>query len=258
IIIIIIISNMNFLKLLPLFILFISCNHYFILRDSPETNITEELKNKKVTLIGFCSYRISSSERKVGKVKTTTTRAILDTSYCAKEFFEFGTPIEKQTFKGIRNDVPEKVKQDFILYFWNNTGMEGIRELNPILIEKNKKLFLRDSDSDYYVQGFVNPPMGTTPTLLGFTVGLTTIFPAIATLGTIPAFNQFQYTMKIRVFDKNFKLIKEYNYENKTFWKMASWWKGKPSKEYLDLSHPKEIFSPEIKDFTNEFTRDFK
>jgi hypothetical protein len=250
------------LKILPFLFLFVSCGTSYSYRKPPIANHAKEINEKmKVTLIGFCPYSVSSTSSVSGRVRTTRTTALLVTSYCAKDKFEFGTPIEKQVFTTTRTDVPEQVSKDFVKDYLNETKGSGVNELNPILKEDNKKLLLRKSDSDYYVVGIVQPPFGAKQSPMGMLTSFLTVFPAIGTLGTIPFVNQKLSTTRIRVYDKDFKFLKQYNYEDQAFWTITAWWTLWSSNVehqvvLQKLSHPKGAMGADIKEFTNDFFED--
>lgn len=246
------------IRFLPFLFLFISCKTAYVYQKPPEVSHAKDLQDKKVTLIGFCPYTVSSSSRVSGRVRTTTTTAVLAVNHCVKNKFEFGTPIEQQTYTGTRNDISEQATKDFLKEYLNDTKGAGVNELAPMLKEENKKILLRKSDTDYYVMGITESPFGSKQTPLGFLFSLITIIPSLGTLGTIPTISQSENTIKIKLYDKNFKFLKQYIYDNRTFWTISSWWSENTEPELIPskLSHPKGSFTLAVKEFTNDFYRD--
>lgn len=254
--------KIKLLLLICLLLLTQNCNDKYFIRDY--STKPSSVPSKKIALIGFYPNHITSSTSS-GRQRTDT--AGQNYNKPLKSFFSNGKDIKEFKQSGLRTDLKEEDVKNFFDQYISKVKISGVSEINNLVevkkIEENKFSYkMKKYDADYYVVGYLMPIFAEGNLLLEILGRLSTL-PSLATFGTIPtAFFKMHSETRIEIYDKNFKFVKEFTYEN-TYSIISAWWVTPTIPKDKDTEHtvgsvgstPKSIvFISDIKQANDEVT----
>ncbi len=177
----------------------------------------------------------------------------LDTDKPIERFIEFGKRLRDLEITRVDEKIPEENIKKMVKNFEANVGESGLREVEFLFdFSDPQKLKIKNFSVDYWIVGYHGEPR---PEVREDWKTYLTIFPSIFTLFTFPTFNETDIESNFLVYDKQFNLVKSFNYKNNVV-VMISWLTGIPS-GFKTWNKSGNIYDTAYEPDLKEFSRDF-
>ncbi|HMV44195.1 MAG TPA: hypothetical protein PK079_21930 [Leptospiraceae bacterium] len=172
-----------------------------------------------------------------------------------ERFIDFGKRVKDLEITQMYGTIPEDNVKKMVKGFQANVGESGLNELEFLFdFSDPEKLKIKKFEVDYWIVGWHGEPK---PNVKEDWKTYLTAIPSIFTLFTIPTFNETDIESNFLVYDKDFNLIKSFNYKNEVI-VMISWLAGIPTK-YKVWNKSGNIYEiayePDLKEFSKDLAR---
>jgi len=232
------------------FVALSACTTHYVEGYQPESRSPISLnKTKKIALLGAYSFTTKVTDsRRSGNTITTTYEAGLKYDSAGKKLFTIGTPVEEIPTQGIDGSIPQERIQAFIKNYLEMVKKSGIEEMEKVIEAKDKKLFWKKRDVDYYVVAVFFPPFKESAS----NTGLLTILPFVFSAGFFPQTEDFKKSSTFFVYDRSLNLVKKISYDGQ-YRARTAWWARPIDGPFGSAPVPVRVYEQDVEKFEAEF-----